>query len=123
MEKILPARQPVVQSARFGIIPAFRRLGLSPSLLRAVYAAGLAFGADRLVSFVSARATKLRYWNRIGWRPASGPIAYPLDPHDAVLVVGSITEILQLAQRSDEHRAMAEFAGSFAGTRTFPAEV
>jgi GNAT superfamily N-acetyltransferase len=123
MENLLPAWEPVVQSARFGIVPAFRRLGLSPWLLRAVYAAGVAFGADRLVSFVSARPTKLRYWNRIGWRTASEPIAYPLDPHGAVLVVGSIAEIVQMAHQSDEHRAMAEFAGSFEGTRTFPAEV
>ncbi len=123
MEKLLPMGEPVVQSARFGIVPAFRGLRLSPSLLRAVYAAGIAFGADRLVSFVSARPTKLRSWNRIGWRTASEPIAYPLDPHGAVLVVGSIAEILQIARQSDEHRAMAEFAGPLEGTRTFPEEV
>jgi GNAT superfamily N-acetyltransferase len=123
MEKLLPAGEPVVQSARFGIVPAFRGLRLSPWLLRAVYGAGIAFGADRLVSFVSARPTKLRSWNRIGWRTASEPIAYPLDPHGAVLVVGSIAEILQIARQSDEHLAMAEFAGPLEGTRRFPEEV
>lgn len=123
MEKLLPAGDPVVQSARFGIVPAFRGLRLSPRLLRAVYGAGIAFGADRLVSFVSARPAKLRSWNRIGWRTASEPIAYPLDPHGAVLVVGSIAEILQIARQSDELRAMAEFAPPLEGTRRFPDEV
>jgi hypothetical protein len=123
MHKLLPAGEPVVQSARFGIVPAFRGRRLSPYLLRAVYASGSAFGADRLVSFVSARPTKLRSWNRIGWRTASEPITYPLDPHGAVLVVGSIAEILQIARQSDEHRAMAEFAVSMKRTGIFPAEV
>jgi hypothetical protein len=123
MKKLLPAGEPVVQSARFGIVPAFRGLHLSIRLLRAVYAAGIAFGADRLVSFVSGRPTKLRSWNRIGWRTASVPIAYPLDPHGAVLVVGSIAEILQIARQSAELRVMAEFAGPLEGTKRFPQEV
>lgn len=123
MEKLLPAGEPVVQSARFGIVPAFRGLHLSIWLLRAVYAAGIAFGADRLVSFVSARPTKLRSWNRIGWRMASEPIAYPLDPHGAVLVVGSIAEILQMARQSDEYRAMGEFLAPMERTGSFPVEV
>lgn len=123
MEKLLAAAEPVVQSARFGIVPAFRGLHLSIWLLRAVYAAGIAFGADRLVSFVSARPTKLRSWDRIGWRRASEPIAYPLDPHGGVLVVGSIAEILQIAHQSGELGATAEFAAPFEGTRSFPSEV
>ena len=122
MEKLLRVGEPVVQSARFGIVPAFRGQRLSPCLLRAVYAAGIAFGADRLVSFVSARPSKLRSWNRIGWRTASEPLAYPLDPHNAVLVVGSIAEILQIARQSKD-RAMAEFAVAMERTGKFPAEV
>jgi GNAT superfamily N-acetyltransferase len=123
MEKLLSARESIVQSARFGIVPAFRGLRLSSRLLRAVYASGIAFGADRLVSFVSARPTKLRSWNRIGWRTASEPIAYPLDPHGAVLVVGSIAEILQIARQSDDYRAMSEFVRPMQETGEFPEEV
>jgi hypothetical protein len=125
MMKLLPEHEAVIQSARFGIVPSFRNLGLFPtlSLLRAVYATALAFGADKLVSFVSARPTKLRFWNRIGWRTASEPIPYPLDPHGGVLVVGSIAEILQIARQSHEYRAMADFAQPMEGTRRFPAEV
>jgi hypothetical protein len=123
MAKLLRPGEPVVQSARFGIVPTFRGLHLSISLLRAVYAAGLAFGADRLVSFVSARPTKLRFWDRIGWRTASEPIVYPLDPYGAVLVVGSIAEILQIAHQSDEHRAMAKFLAPMERTGSFPVEV
>src|SRR5204862_14814 len=83
---LLPEHEPVIQSARFGVVPSFRHLNLFPtlSLLRAVYATAIAFGADRLVSFVSARPTKLRFWNRIGWRTASEPIAYRLDPKGGV---------------------------------------
>jgi hypothetical protein len=121
MEKLLSGREPIVQSARFGIVPAFRGLRLSPRLLHAVYASGIAFGADRLVSFVSARPTKLRSWNRIGWRRASEPIAYPLDPHGAVLVMGSIDEILQIERQSDEDLA-TEFVRPMEQTGQFPGE-
>jgi hypothetical protein len=123
MEKLLSKGDPVVQSARFGIVPGFRGLHLTPRLLRAVYSAGIAFGADRLVSFVSARPTKLRSWNRIGWRTASEPIAYPLDPHGAVLVVGSIAEILLMARQSGEYRATEEVAVPMGRTGSFPVEV
>jgi hypothetical protein len=125
MENLLPEHEPVIQSARFGVVPSFRHLGLFPtlSLLRAVYATAIAFGADKLVSFVSARPTKLRFWNRIGWRTASEPIAYPLDPHGGVLVVGSIAEILQIARQSDEYRAMTDFARPTQATGQFPMQV
>ena len=125
MEKLAAAGEPIIQSARFGVVPAFRDLRLFPtlSLLRAVYATAIAFGVDRLVSFVSARQTKLRFWNRIGWRVAAEPINYPLDPQGGVLVVASIAETLQIARQSAEFRVMAEFAGPLEGTRRFPLEV
>jgi hypothetical protein len=105
-------------------VPAFRHLRLFPtlSLLRAIYATAIAFGADRLVSFVSARPTKLRFWNRIGWRTAAPAIDYPLDPQGGVLVIASIAETLQIARQSDELRVMAEFVGSFDETKRFPEE-
>lgn len=123
MEKLAASGEPIIQSARFGIVPTFRGLHLSFLLLRAIYAAGIAFDADRLVSLVSARPTKLRFWNRIGWRVAAEPISYPMDPYGGVLVVGSITEILQIARQSTELRVMAEFAGPLKGTRKFPEEI
>jgi hypothetical protein len=123
MEKLAASGEPMIQSARFGIVPSCRGLHLSFLLLRAIYAAGIAFGADRLVSLVSARPTKLRFWNRIGWRVAAEPISYPMDPYGGVLVVGSIAEILKMARQSAELRIMAEFAGPLERTRRFPEEV
>jgi N-acyl amino acid synthase FeeM len=125
MEKFAAAGESIVQSARFGIVPSFRHLHLFPtlSLLRAVYATGLAFGADHVVSFVSARKTKLRFWERIGWRVAAEPVDYPLDPKGSVLVVASIAEALEIARRSDELHAMANFVAPMEGTRSFPTEV
>lgn len=125
MEKLGAAGEPIIQSARFGVVPDFRHLRLFPTLLllRAVYATAIAFGADRLVSFVSARPSKLRFWNRIGWRVAAEPVSYPMDPHGGVLVVGSIAEILQIARQSDAYRAMGEFAVPMGRTGMFPVEV
>jgi hypothetical protein len=125
MEKLAAAGQPIIQSARFGIVPAFRHLRLFPTLalLRAVYGTAIAFGADRLVSFVSARPTKLRFWNRIGWRVAAEPVSYPLDPQGGVLVVASIAEAVDIARRSEELRVMAEFSRTLEKTGAFPVEV
>lgn len=125
MEMFAATGEPIIQSARFGVVPAFRHLRLFPtlSLLRAVYGTALAFGTDRLVSFVSARPTKLRFWERIGWRAAAEPIDYPMDPQGSVLVVASIAEALAIARRSAELAVMAEFAAPVEGTRSFPSEV
>jgi hypothetical protein len=125
MEELTAAGEPIIQSARFGIVPAFRGLRLFPtlSLVRAICGTAIAFGADRFVSFVSARKSKLRFWDRLGWRVAGMPIAYAMDPQGGVLVVGSIAESLEIAQRSPELRVMAEFVTPMERTGTFPAEV
>jgi N-acyl amino acid synthase FeeM len=125
MAEMAAAGEPIVQSARFGVVPAFRHLRLVPtlSLLRALYATAIAFGADRLVSFISARQSKLRFWNRLGWRAAAPPIDYPLDPQGGVLVVASIAETLQIAHHSVELGMLGDFAAPLAGTKRFPDEV
>jgi hypothetical protein len=125
MEKLAATGEPIIQSARFGVVPSFRHLRLFPtlSLLRAVYATAIAFGADRLVSFVSARKSKLRFWDRIGWRVAAEPVDYPMDPQGGVLVVASIAETLEIARQSAELQVMAEFAEPMERTGTFPVEV
>lgn len=125
MEELAASGAPLIQSARFGVVPAFRHLRLFPTLalLRAVYGTGIAFGADKLVSFVSARPTKMRFWDRVGWRVAAKPIDYPLDPHGGVLVVASIAETLRIARESAELRVMGEFAKPMQRTGKFPAEV
>src|SRR5690242_5168953 len=103
MEQLRSREEPIVQSSLFGVVPEFRQMGLFPtlSLLRAVCASGLAFGADLLITLSSARASKIRFWKRLGWQVAAQPIAHPFDPDGAVLLTVSIRNLLHIARAND----------------------
>lgn len=125
MEHLRTREEPIIQSSLFGVVPEFRQMGLFPtfSLLRAVCASGLAFNADLLITLSSARTSKIRFWKRLGWHVTAEPIAHPFDRDGAVLLTGSIRNLLRIAQENDMFRTVADFVTPPQQNGCFPAEV
>jgi hypothetical protein len=114
-----------VQSSLCGVMPKFRGMGVFPtlSLIRAVCGTALAFDIDQVISLSSGRPSKLRFWSRLGLRASAEPVDYPNDPFGAVLVVGSIAEMLRIARDTKAFRVLADFAPNSKSAGCFPAEV
>lgn len=125
MEQLRTREEPIIQSSLFGVVPEFRQMGLFPtlSLLRAVCASGLAFDADLLITLSSARTSKIRFWKRLGWHVAAEPIAHPLDPAGAVLLLVSIRNLLRIARENDMFSTVADFVTPPQRNGRFPPEV